>query len=495
VNLATLRSGWRGPTGPLVALAGVKLAIHLATNGVYGFQRDEMYYVVSGRHPSLGYVDYPPVTPLLARLDTAVFGTSPWTLRLLTAVVGALLVLLTGLCAREMGAGRGIQALAAFVALVCPLLLGANWLFQTVTFDQLTWLVAMYLVLRLLRADSRRVWVLLGLDLGIGLETKFTILALCAGLAVGLLSASRLRARLRTPWPWVALAITVALGLPNLAWQLANGLPTLTYVINHSADISSSGGILSFVGNFLLYVGPVVLPLWIAGWFVLLRDPHLRPLGVAAGVAIVLLLPVGKAYYPAPTILVVLAAGCVGVGRVAADRRRRRIVAAVLVASLIETAALIRVGLPLVPTASLHAAGLDKLRQDFADTVGWPDLAAQVGARYRALPAAQRSSTVILAGNYGEAGAIDLYGAGLPEAVSGQLSFWFWKPAHLPATALLTVGYQPADLRFLCGTLTRLGAVVIPYSVANQEQGTPILLCTGLRETLDHAWPELRHFD
>jgi Dolichyl-phosphate-mannose-protein mannosyltransferase len=495
VNLAALRRWWRGQTGPLVLLAGVKLAIHLATNGVYGFQRDELYYILSGQHPAFGYVDYPPVTPMLARLDTTLFGTSPWTLRILTAIVGVLLVLLTGLCAREMGGGRSIQALAAFVALVCPLLLGANWLFQTVTFDQLTWLIAMYLMLRLLKSYSPRLWLLLGLDIGIGFETKFTILALGIGIAVAVLSCARLRARLRTRWPWIGLALAVLLALPNLAWQTANGFPTLTYISNHSADISQSGGIATFLATFLLYMGPVVLPLWIAGWFVLFRDERLRPLGVIALVAILVLLPEGKAYYPAPTILFVLAAGCVGVGRIAA-RPRRRWIAAIIVASLLETAVLIRVGLPLVPTASLHSSGLDKIRQDFADTVGWPELTAQVGAQYNALPSAQRATTAILTANYGEAGAIDIYGPhlGLPQALSGHLSFWYWKPPRVSASTLLTVGYAPAELRFLCGSITQVGAVVIPYSVSNQEQGTPILLCTDLRESLDGAWAALKHF-
>jgi 4-amino-4-deoxy-L-arabinose transferase-like glycosyltransferase len=189
MKAAALSHWWRGATAPLLALSAVKLAVHLATNGNYGFHRDELYYIASGQHPALGYVDYPPVTPLLARLDTSLFGTSPAALRVVPAVVGALLVVLTGLCAREMGGGHGTQALAAFVALVCPLLLGANWLFQTVTFDQLTWLIAMYLVRRLLKSNSASVWVALGLDLGIGFETKFTILALCAGIVAATLSS------------------------------------------------------------------------------------------------------------------------------------------------------------------------------------------------------------------------------------------------------------------------------------------------------------------
>ena len=179
---APMSRWWRRPTAPLLALATVKLAIHLATNGVYGFQRDEMYYIISGQHPALGYVDYPPLTPMLARINTSVFGISPWTLRLFPALAGALLVLLTGLCAREMGAGRTAATLAALLALLSPLLLGANWLFQTVTFDQLTWLIALYLMLRILRTGDRRLFLVLGVDLGVGFETKLTILALCIGM-------------------------------------------------------------------------------------------------------------------------------------------------------------------------------------------------------------------------------------------------------------------------------------------------------------------------
>jgi 4-amino-4-deoxy-L-arabinose transferase-like glycosyltransferase len=492
-----LRDWWRGPTAPLVAIAAMKLALHMATNGVYGFQRDEMYYIASGQHPALGYVDYPPVTPMLARLDTTLFGISPWTLRLLPAIAGALLVLLTGLCAREMGGSRAVQALAAFVALLCPLLLGANWLFQTVTFDQLTWLVAMYLVLRLLHSGRSVLWVLLGLDLGIGLETKLTIIALCAGIAVAVLTSRELRSRLRTRWPWIGLAVAAVIAAPNFAWQAANGFPTLTYINNHSADIAHSGGIATFLGQFLLYMGPLLLPLWIGGLVFLLRNRDLRPMAVITVIAIVLLLPEGKAYYPAPTILLVLAAGSVAIGRLTSARRRWRISTAVVVAGLVETALLIRIGLPIVPQASLHATGLDKLRQDFADTVGWPELTAQVGSVYQDLPVAQRGNAVILADNYGEAGAIDIYGKsrGLPEALSPHLSFWYWKPPHVSATTVVTVGYDPAALAFLCGTVTTAGHVVIPDSVTNQEQGTPILVCTNLRESVDQAWPALKSFE
>jgi Dolichyl-phosphate-mannose-protein mannosyltransferase len=497
MNVAAVRRWWDRPTAPLLVIAAVKFVIHLATNGVYGFQRDEMYYIISGQHPALGYVDYPPVTPMLAWLNTSIFGMSPWTFRLFPALAGALVVFLAGMCAREMGAGRGIAILASLVTLMSPLLLGANWLFQTVTFDQLTWLIAIYLLLRILRTGDGRFFILLGIDIGVGLETKLTILALCAGIIAAVLVSRDLRPFLRTRYPWIGLVIAAALFAPNVAWQIANAFPSLTYVRNHSADIANSGGILTFMADFILYTGPLILPLWIAGLVFLFRHQRLRPMGVLTALAILVLLPEGKAYYPAPTIPLVLAAGCMAVGGIVSVTRRRRVTALVVGGGFIQLAVLLPVILPVVPTSSLHSLNLDKLRQDFADTVGWPEVASQVAAVYNALPVSQRATASILTNNYGEAGAIDIYGGRdhLPQAISAHLTFWYWKPANLDATTLVTVGFNPGDIAFFCGTVTRAGTVRMPDSVANQEAGTPILVCTHLRESINAAWPSLRSFN
>lgn len=480
---------------PLLIIAALQCAIHLVTNGAYGFHTDELYYIISGQHPALGYVDYPPVTPLLAWLNTSIFGISPWTLRLFPALASAVVVFLTGMCAREMGGGRGVSLLASTVALLCPLLLG-TWLFQTVAFDQLTWMIALYVLLRLLRTGDRRLFILLGLDLGVGVETKTTILGLCAGLVVAVLVSRDLRPFLRTRSPWIGLLIALALAAPNVGWQIANGFPTLTYIHNHSADIAQGGGIVTFILVFFLTMGPLFLPLWIAGLVVLFRHQRLRPIGVLTVVAILLLLPEGKGYYPAPTIPVVLAAGCVAVGRIVSPRRRRWAVGLVVAGGLLEVALLLRLILPVVPPSSLHTLGIDTLNPDYANTVGWPQLTAQVGAVYNALPAAQRVTAAILTSIDGAAGAIDIYGGRehLPQAISPHLTFWYWKPANLDATTLVTVGYNPSDLAFLCGTITRAGAVRVPDAIVNLEQGAPILLCTHLRESINAAWPALRNF-
>lgn len=480
---------------PPLVIAAVQLSIHLVTNRAYGFHTDELYYIISGQHPAFGYVDFPPVTPLLARLDTSIFGTSPWTLRLFPAVASAVVVFLTGMCAREMGGSWGASVPASLVALLCPLLLG-TWLFQTVVFDQLTWMIAIYLLLRILRTGDQKLFILLGIDLGVGLETKFTIFGLCIGIAAAMVTSPNLRRFLRTPYPWAGLAIAGAILAPNIAWQIANGFPTLTYTHNHGTDITQGGGIVSFIAVFILTMGPLFLPLWIAGLVFLFRDPQLRPMGVLTVVAIALFLPDGKGYYPAPTIPLVLAAGCVAISRMMPMVRRSWAAGLTIGGGVLEAVLLAAILLPVVPASSMHRLGIDKLNPDFANTVGWPHMTAQVGAVYNALPVRQRATTGILASIDGEAGAIDIYGKGehLPQAISPHLSFWYWKPTNLKATTLVTVGYSRSDLAFLCGTMTRAGTVTLPDSIVNLEQGAPIFVCTNLRESINAAWPKLKNF-
>ena len=492
---SALRRWWQRPTAPLLVVAAGQLGIHLSTNGMYGLHTDELYYILSGRHPAFGYVDYPPVTPMLAWLNTSIFGVSPWTLRLFPAIAGAVVVFLTGMSARELGGGRGASILASVVALMTPLLLG-TWLFQTVAFDQLAWVIAIYLLLRRLRSGDSRLFIWLGVDLGVGFETKATILGLCAGLAVAVLVSRDLRLHLHTRYPWIGLIIALALAVPNLAWQIANGFPSLIYTSNHGAGIANGGGMAAFVAIFILTLGPLLLPLWIAGLSFLFRDQWLRPMAVLTVVAILLFLPDGKGYYPGPTIPLVLGAGCVAIFRIGSTTRRRWAIGVVMVAGLLEVAVLGTILLPVIPTSSMHKYGVDKTNPDFAATAGWPELAAQVGAVYNALPAAQRANAAILTSIDGEAGAIDIYGGGenLPQAISPHLTFWYWKPTHVDATTLVTVGYNPSDLAFLCGSITPAGSVTTPDSIINLESGAPILVCTNLKESVDAAWPRLRNF-
>jgi hypothetical protein len=485
-------SGWRRADVAVYGAAVTAIvALHLATNGTLGFHTDELYYMDAGRHPAFGYVDFPPIVPLLARLETSLLGVTPWALRVLPTLLGGFMVGLAGLYVRRLGGSVRLQALALLVAVASPFFLGANWVYQTVTFDQVTWTVALYWFLCVVLDGRARHWIFLGLTLGVGLEVKFTIVGLIAGLAVAVLVTPSLRAALRTPYPWVAAGLALLIWLPNLVWQAVNGFPTLAYVTNHSG---SGGGALAYLAELGVYMF-FLLPLWIGGLVSLMRSPQLRPVGIACVVPLVLFLFGGKSYYAAGTVPVALAQGIMALSRLRNPRLRRWLQIGAIAATVLEFSAFFFIGVPVTPADRLHATKLDTTNEVFADSVGWPEVAHQVQAMYEGLPDSERGSTVIISAYYGVPGALEIYGDSerLPVVVSPQLSDWYWLPASVDARYALMVDYTPSDVEWMCSSTQLVGHLVVPYQVHGLEQGAPVTLCQ-LNGSLSSAWPRLKNF-
>ena len=469
--------------------AAIVLALHLATNGTLGFHTDELYYLDAGRHPAFGYVDFPPVVPLLAHLETSILGISPWTLRVLPTLVGAYMVVLSGLYVRRLGGSLVLQGLGLLIAVTAPYFLGSNWVYQTVTFDQATWMTALYWFLCVVIDQRPRQWIYLGVSLGVGLEVKYTILALIASIGIGVLVTPALRAQLRTRYPSIAAGIGLLIWLPNLAWQVAEGFPTLTYIASHSG-----GGPL---GNLLLITVYLffLLPIWIAGLASLLRDSLLRPIGIACVLPLVLFLFVGKIYYAVGTVPIAIAAGLLALSRVRRPRLRRGLEIASAVAAVLQLVTFLQLTLPITPPQRIHAAHLDDQNELFADSVGWDDIAGQVQAIYQRLPSGQRESTVIVSAYYGVPGALWIYGnpSELPAVVSPQLSDWYWLPAKLTASYALMIDYRPSDVSWMCSSATLVALLTVPYGVKGLEQGAPVTLCV-LKAPIASDWGRLRNF-
>jgi 4-amino-4-deoxy-L-arabinose transferase-like glycosyltransferase len=476
----------------LLAAAAGKLAAHLATDWQYGFQRDELYYLACARHLAWGFVDFPPVTPAIAYLDQLIFPGSLVGLRLAPALAGAGIVVLAGLIARELGGGPRAQGLAALAALISPMFLGANLLFQTVSFDQLAWALALYVVARLLRTGDRRLWLLVGGVFGLGLETKYQVAMLGAGVAAGLL-LTRERRQLLTPWPWLAVAIALLLFAPNLLWQAQHGWPSLIYTRNHQADIARDPRYAYEVEQLLLF-GVLLLPLAALGFVQLWREARFRALFWAAvTVEVGFLAAGGKSYYAGPLYTLLYAAGAVAATSYLERAWTRR---AAIAAAVAGTFVLLPLTLPVLPPATMASLGIWKLRKDYADMFGWQQLANQVAAVYGGLPADQRGSTIILADNYGEAGAVDLYGPGLglPRAASGHLSYWLWGPGQDSPQTVIAIGLPRDYLESEFGSVQPAGTIDMPYGIHNEEYGKPIFICTDPKVSLAAWWPSDQHY-
>jgi 4-amino-4-deoxy-L-arabinose transferase-like glycosyltransferase len=481
---------------PVLAVAGLLTALLIALAGRYGYHRDELYFIECGKHLAWGYPDQPPFAPLVARLMTGIAPGSLLLLRLPSAIAGGLLVLLTGLLTRELGGRRTAQIMAAVVIAVAPVVIGACHLLSTTTFDLPAWALLGLILLRILRTGNTRLWPVAGLVAGVALLdadlVAFLIFAVVVGL--GLVGPRR---TFRSGWFYAGGAIALALWLPYLAWQGSHGWPELA--VAHSIAAGNSGTSAPWwliVPEQLVLVPVYFAPVWITGLVRLFRDPALRwcrAVGVAYPVlAVAFMLTGGKPYYLAGMFPLLLAAGAQPtvdwIGR--ARQRRGRLLAAGLALSALE----LPITLPVLPVSVVHDTPIVALNYDAGETIGWPTFVAEIAAVYRSLPAAQRASAIVLTSNYGEAGAVDRFGAadGLPAAFSGHNAFWYWGPPPASEVTAVVVGYDRAELGF-CRSVRLATDLNNHQQVSDQEQGAPIWICQPDRNWAA-IWPSQRNF-
>jgi len=462
-------------------------------SGAYGFHGDEMYYIVAGQHPAFGYVDQPPLTPLLSAASVALLGVSPTAVRVLPALEMALVVILVALMARDLGGSRRAQVLAAVTAALSGYL-GAGHLDTTTEPDLLAWAVILWLLVKLLAGADRRLWLAVGIVAGIALENKDTILFLGAGLAVGLVLTRRWDV-VRSPWAWSAIGIALLLWLPNLVWEAANGWPQLTMAQAISQYAADNRG--QIVPLLWLFTGPFLFPVTAAGLVWVLRSKPAAPwraIGIAALVGLALVVvSAGKAYYALGSVPVFMAAGAILLDRWLARGHRRVRAASVASAAVLSSALIALLTLPILPLAMYANTTLPATVPDVANTVGWPQFVTTVEGVVAALPADQRAHAVILTNDYSEASPLVLLGTGLPPVYSGHNSFWDWGPPPANLTVVVHVGdWRPADwsqffvgCRIVAHIDNRLG-------IPNSEQGTAVSVCTGLQAPWTTLWPSLR---
>ena len=494
----------------VVGLAALSLGMHLVTAAItpYGIHRDEFLYMAMGEHLRLWRMDFPPGIAIVSRLARGILGDGLLAIRLFPALAGAALVVLAGLIAREMGGGRTAQLLAALAILLNPLFVRAAALFQPVVFDQLAWTVALYALARLGREERPRWWLVLGAAGGVGLLFKFSIGFIGLGVLAALL-LTPLRRSLLTRWPYAALGLALLIGSPAVVGQVRLGFPVVGQVGDLQQTQLERVGPGEFLMGHVLY-GPATL-LGLAGLVALLAWRPLRPyraVGVAALTAVALLLVLrGKPYYAGPIYPALVAAGAVLVGA-GASRPVRTLVRGGTAAALVVYGVLVLpLGLPIIapPAMARYAAALGvteatetnsgevlELPQDYADMLGWEEQVRMVAAVHSALTPEQQGRAVIVAGNYGEAGAIDYYGPrlGLPRAVSPVGSYWFFGPGDRRGDLVIAVGI-PRDSLLPVFDSVRTVAVSRQRWVVPEEREVPIHLAFGIRAALQEIWPSL----
>jgi 4-amino-4-deoxy-L-arabinose transferase-like glycosyltransferase len=480
----------------IAGIAAAFVALELAVAARYGFHRDELYFLACARHLAWGYVDQPPLVPAVARMVVAVFGSSVVALRFFPAIAGGMCIVLTACMARELGGGRRAQLLSALAAATSAQVLAAEHLLSTAAFDLFFWSAITYLVLRLLHTGNERWWLAIGTVTGIGLLNKYNVAFLLLGLAVGLAGSGRAR-MLTSRWLWTGAAIALAIWTPNLVWNAHHDWAAVAMLHSLHQENSTLGASIGFIPAQILIVGPVLLLFWVAGLRRLLRHPFGRPLGLAYLTLLVLDVITGaKPYYLGGIYFVLFAAGGLRLEeRLATSDRSPRWYAWLFVIGAIVALPLT---LPVLPVRALARGPWEgSINKDLSATVGWEPFVHQLAGVVASLPPSQRAHVVIFTGDYGAAGAVDLYGRryGLPHAMSGHNSYWWWGPADATNDATTIAVDLPRDyLETIFAKVVPAGSVNAPNGIWTEERGDAIWICSRQKTTWTDAWPNAKHY-
>ncbi|MFD0558517.1 4-amino-4-deoxy-L-arabinose transferase-like glycosyltransferase [Stackebrandtia endophytica] len=481
---------------PITIVLAVVAALLTALSARYGYHRDELYFLAAGDRLDVGYVDQPPLTPLLAKASVTVFGDTPMGLRVVATIGFLAAIVLVALIARELGAGRIGQTVAALGASIAGFGLAIGHMVSTSTFDMVAWLALTWVLLRLMRGGDPRWWLAAGAVAGVAILNKYLVVLLVVAILIGWLSVGP-RSRLATGWLAGGVAVAAIIAAPNLWWQFSNDWPQLTVASGIASDDGGANRMM-FLPDQILLLSPVLVPIWLAGWWRLWRSESIawaRPIAVAYPVLCLIVLATGgKGYYALPLLLVLTAAGAVPTERWwRASAGNRRSLGVALALGGIGAAV---ISLPVLPATALDIP--NSINREQGEQVGWPELTAAVASAWETLTPDQRDGAVILTENYGQAGAVEHYGPdlGLPAPYSGHMSYADWGPPPDDRIGPVLVVHQAGGAG-LTGSFANCRAVATVdngHGVDNEEQGTVISVCDGPDVAWSALWPRLRHF-
>ena len=489
----------------LLVLATAKLIFHVAANGQYGFHRDELQTISDARHLDWGFVAYPPLTAFLGRIELSLFGTSLAGIRFFPALAQSIVFVVAGLMARRLGGGRAAMLVAALAVALAPVSLSASSLFMYVSFDYLWYVLAAYFVICRIETGDARWWLAIGAAVGLGMMTKYTMAFFAAGIVAGVVFTP-LRADLRSKWLWIGVALSLLIFLRHLVWQARHDFVTFDFLkYIHARDVRIGRADGFYVDQFNnISTNLFTVPLWLIGlgYAIFGARGRYRVLAWMAIVPFVILaLAKGRGYYTAPLYPMLFALGAVVLQRWLAARESvvaRRAGWSTAVLLLLLGTVVVPVVVPLIPVNSLHWGFVNRKNSDFREELGWVELTREVARIWNGLSAEERAQAGIWGSNYGEAGALELYGPafGLPPVISAVNSFWLRGPPNPVPNTVIVVGASRENLEKPCTTVELAGHTGNDAHVENEETKwhPDIFICRGVRKPLNELWPKMLEF-
>lgn len=480
---------WRPIVGAVLAACGLLVPFM----GRYGYHRDELYFRMLT--PGWGYVDQPPLTPLLARASIAVFGDSVWALRLPAVLALAVSIVLVALTTREVGGGARAQAWSAWGFAFAGFPLSTGHVLVTATVDLTLWVGVLLLITRALLRNPLW-WLAAGALVGVSLYNKLLIAMLLVGVAVGFAAVGP-RRMLLSRWLWAGIGVALLIGAPNLIYQATHDFPQLA-MAHRIAGRHHAAGVWTLLFQTML-LGPPLFVVGVAGFAATFRRPPWRPLrgvAVAYPVALVLtLLSGGQNYYPIGLLAYLVAVGWVPTVDWTAGQSGRS--STVRIALAINALVSALAALPALPVSWVGRSPQPAMNQTVGDQIGWETYVRTLADVYRALPPDQQARAVVFTGNYGEAGAIARFGPanGLPAVYSGHNELYYMGPP--PADRTVVIAWTQS-ITWLIGIFPGCqvkASMDNGVGVDNEEQGSVVAVCSSPAQGWAAAWPSLQHDD
>jgi hypothetical protein len=481
------------------------VGLNLLAISHFGFQRDELLHLTLGDHLDWGFKEVPPFIAVLAKITTTIFGDSVFAARIFSTIFSGLIIWFTGQIVIELGGRKFAITLACLALIFSPAFAASGYLFQPVVFDQLWWVLAVYLLIRYMNTSLPVYIYLLSMVIGVGLLTKYTMAFFAIALILGLLFTKQ-RKLLWSKHILFAAVIALLLFLPNLIWQFRHHLPVVTHMKTLRSNQLDYIKPTDFIIQELLING-IALIIWLIGFGFLLFSARLRKYQFLAFSFILifafLLVMKGKVYYIFGAFPMLFAAGGYGFERWMKSKSYILYTVIILFFTL-PNLVLLPLALPILSLDQtratfrfLHIAPKWEdqkehyLSQDYADMLGWDELTAKVARAYNSLTPEQQKHTQIYADNYGEAGAIHHIGKQyhLPDVASLNSSFTLWTPDSLNARYIIYVddngGKNVQKFSSLIDSCIKIGEIEFPYA---REKGTSIFLLVNPKPEVNQVY-------
>jgi len=503
----------------LIYLAIGKLILHILFHAEYGYFRDEFYYIACSDHLAWGYVDQPPLSIFVLAVGRALMGSSLLSIRILSAVAGAGVVIMTGLTVRQLGGGRYTQMLAAVAVIASPIMLALNGYFSMNAFDILFWTVAAYIVVLIVTNENPKLWLAFGFVVGLGLLNKYSIGFFCIGLVAGLLLTTH-RKHLLNKWFWLGNLIALGLFLPHIIWQITHGFPSLEFMRNAATYKNLPTPPLEFLMGQFLEVGFANALLWVPGLYFCFFHGDGRKYRLFGWmyitIFVVMVLTNAKVYYLAPIYPLLLALGTIAVGRFLQWNGWIWLKPVLIGVIIVSGIFVLPFAMPVLPVEIFieyqkksgiappqeERCEVGVLPQHYADMFGWEEMVETVVGVYRDLTPEEQSLCVIFVSNYGEAGAIDFFGKkfGLPKATCGHNNYWLWGPPKNRSGDVAIIFGESHDVQRSYDDLKQHYEDVVHAATFTctycmpYENNRPIFVCRNMYRTIQEIWPAVKNF-